>query len=236
MQRITLLIGLLFSVFYGSDAQSFNDRVYRSYVTGNIDNWERLLKENQGRTPTVTDQYDHAMAHYGFIVYCIGRDQKKKAKPYLDYAEELLDGLLKTSPEDPRYLSLRGTLYGLRMTYQPQKMMVLGPKSMKAINLALEKGPECPQALIENGNLLYSMPEIFGGSKDKGMANYEKAIKMIEKDPSLIRNSWYYLHINMVLGNWNADRGRTFAARELYRKMLQIEPEFVWAKEKLAGK
>jgi hypothetical protein len=59
---------------------------------------------------------------------------------------------------------------------------------------------------------------------------------MMEKDPEFIRDNWYYLTVNMVLANWYEKCGRTFAANEIYRKMVAFEPEFLMAREKLNKK
>ena len=80
----------------------------------------------------------------------------------------------------------------------------------------------------------YHMPEVFGGSKFKGLASYEKAISAMEKDPAGIKKNWYYVRINMVLADWYLTRNRTFAAHEIYRKMIAMEPGMEEAKQRLA--
>jgi tetratricopeptide (TPR) repeat protein len=196
--------------------------------------WEKALKAIGD--PDKLDSkklYDVALAHYGFIGYCLGRDEKSRARPYLEKAENLAIELLARSPDDPRFLALRGALYGFRMGYQPQKMMVLGPKSMKIIGRAEELGPEIPQVWIESGNKDWHMPAAFGGSRERAIQEYKKAIQLMEKDPAFTKNNWYYLNVHMILASWYESRNMTFFAHEIYRKLLTIEPRFNWAKEKL---
>ena len=236
MRKFLFVALLIFLADLGGTAQTFRQQIYRSYITGDMDGWEKLLQENTGKMKVEKDLYDYAMAHYGFIGYCIGRDQKQRARPWLDRVEVIADELVAKYPQDPRYYALRGALYGFRISYQPQKAMFIGPKALKQVNRALEKGPDCAQAWIENSNKDYFMPEIFGGSKVNGIAGYEKAIRMMEKDLDFIKENWYYLNVHMILASWYEQRGRSFASHEMYRKVLEIEPRFAWANEKLAKK
>lgn len=216
-----------------SAAGDFRKTIYQAYISGDMDSWERTLIRLQKTDMKIDDRYDFAMAHYGFIGYCMGRDEKKRARPFLDAVEVIADELLGTDPDDPRYLALRGALYGFRIGYQPQKSPFIGPKALKIVSLALDKGPDCPQAWVEAGNTNWFMPELFGGSKPKALAEYETAIRLMEKDPDLVRESWYYLNIQMILAAWYEEKDRTFAAREIYRKVIGLEPQFSWAREKL---
>jgi hypothetical protein len=201
-----------------------------------MDAWEKLLKDGPAIMITPADRYELAMAHYGFIGYCLDHEQKQRASPYMDLVEVIVNKLVKDFPDDPRYIALRGALYGFRFIYDPQKILVIGPKALKTVNQALKMGPECPQAWIETGNKDWWMPEIFGGSRLEALADYEKAIRMMERDPDFIRGNWYYLSVNMVLANWYEQCGRTYAAREICRKMVTLEPEFEMARQKLDKK
>jgi tetratricopeptide (TPR) repeat protein len=198
-----------------------------------MDRWEKVLNTTNSSLLPEEALYEFAMAHYGFIGYCLSRDQKQRARPILDRVEVITEGLVKAHPEVGRYHALRGALYGFRIMYQPHKAMSIGPKALKKVNQALEMSPDCPQAWVENGNKDWFMPEIFGGSKIKALAGYEKAIQLLEQDPAKLKGNWYYLNIQMVLAAWYEERGRTFASRELYRKVIAFEPGFSWAKEKL---
>ena len=229
-------IGLLFFTSFISitaSGQNIREDIYHAYINGDMVLWEKLLTGIDPASLTPANRYDFAMAHYGLIGYCVGRDQKKKAKPYLEKAEVLAEELLGDSPGDPRYLALRGALYGLRLGYQPQKSPIFGPKALKMVTRAVGAGPECPQAWIEAGNKDWWMPEIFGGSRVRAIEEYEKAIRMMEQDHSFMQKNWYYLNVNMILAAWYEERGRTFAAREIYRKLIEFEPEFTWVREML---
>lgn len=231
---------IIFSVFLGVlfspvpvSAQTFQAEIYQAYISGNMDQWEKALQSYSPAKPTQYELYDLALAHYGFIGYCLGRDQKARAKPYLNQAEILTKGLLEIYPDNPRFIALRGALYGFRMSYQPQKIMTIGPKALKEVKRAMQAGPDCPEAWVENGNTDWFMPALFGGSRERALNAYKKAITILERTPGQLTNNWYYLNLHMILASWYEERNMSFFANELYRKVLQIEPKFSWAAEKL---
>jgi tetratricopeptide (TPR) repeat protein len=232
MARNLITAALLILSAFSAGGQDFNQEIYQAYISGNMSRWEGLIRRP---LPTYSqlDPYDYAMACYGFIGYCMGMDDKSAARPYLNRLEKMTDSLLERHPDDPRILALRGALYGFRMNYQPQKIPFIGPKSLSYIQQAIEKGPECPQAWAEAGNKDWYMPALFGGSRERALQEYEKAIGLMEKNPGSIRGSWYYLNINMILAGWYAQQSRTFAANEIYRKLLAMEPDFNWARQEL---
>ena len=231
-----LVVFAFFLIIIPAEAKtrSFRETIYEAYISGDMDLWERTLKERLTASLDPEGWYETAMACYGFIGYCLSREEKARARPYLDQAEEIAGKLLAENPQDPRFVALRGALYGFRFIYQPQKIMIIGPKALNTINRAMELGPDCPQAWIEAGNKDWWMPAIFGGSRERAVEEYEKAILMIENDRLEIKNNWYYLNIQMVLAGWYKERNMTFRAREVYRKILAAEPRFNWASEMLS--
>ena len=229
-----LILGLSIFILQSSVfAQSFEQKIYRYYISGDINSWQKELEVPNPESLGQEDLYNLALAHYGFIGYCLGRDEKQRARPYLDRVEGYAEILLSRNPDEPKYVALRGALFGFRLIYQPQKMMTIGPKSLKYINRAMELDPECPQALVENANTDWFMPAMFGGSRDKAVEGYKKAISNLEKDPASLKDSWYYLNLHIALAGWYEERNMTFMAREMYRKAIQVDPAFSWAREKL---
>lgn len=229
-----ILFLTLISFFVNLNSQPYRKAIYQAYISDQMDLWEKSLQDQLSASLEIEKSYDLAMDCYGFIGYCIWKDQKERGRPYLDHAEQLAGTLLKKNPEDPRYVALRGALYGFRIGYQPQKVMIIGPKALKTVNRAVNLGPECPQAWIEAGNKDWWMPAIFGGSRVRAVEEYEKAILMMEKDTSFIKNNWYYLNVHMILAGCCKELNMTFRSREIYRKLLNMEPRFNWAREMLA--
>lgn len=233
-KSIWLYLSLLFLLSGSSGlAQTFRDQLYQYYISGQMNAWESLMNQKARQIHSEQDRYELALAYYGYIGYCLGSEQKDKARQYIEWGEKLADQLLEVRPGQPEYLALRGAYYGFRMGFQPQKIMSLGPKSLRLVNQAVEAGPDNPYALIEEANKDWWMPEIFGGSKDRALKGYERAVSQFEKDPESAKNNWYYLNIQMILADWYIERGMAARSTYLYKKLLRFEPDFEWAKEKL---
>jgi hypothetical protein len=224
---------LLSSFFLNLHSQSFTDQIYHSYITGNMDRWEGLLKENSGKMQNAEARYTYALACYGFIGYMIGVDEKPRARRYLDRAEEVMDSLLAVNHDVPKYMSLRCALYGFRSEYQPHMIPVLIPKAKRLMAEAEEKGANTPQVMLEMGNRDWFLPESLGGSDLKAIDEYKKAISMMEAKPGFTQNNWYYLKAHKILIGWYEKLNFKFQATETCRKLLEIEPEFLWAQAEL---
>jgi tetratricopeptide (TPR) repeat protein len=113
------------------------------------------------------------------------------------------------------------------------KAVVLGPESMKHINHAVEIGPERPQGWIEKGNALFYMPKMFGGSKEKALEAYRKAIRLMEEDPARISDNWMYLNLLMILGQSYEETDQLQMAKTTYEKVLQVEPGFTYMRDEV---
>lgn len=232
-------VKLIFSVFCitlcagGVIGQSFQEQLYTAYISGDMDSWERAMTVKSKSIKTDQDRFELALAYYGFIGYCLGTEQKKRARPYLDKGEELAEVLVSKHPEQADYLAVRGAYYGFRIGFQPQKAPFIGPSALRTVNAALLANPQSPYSLIESGNKNWWMPEIFGGSKDQALKDYEEAIRIMESHPDDLKNNWYYLNVQMILADWYAQREMQAKSRYMYRRIVTFEPGFQWAKEKI---
>lgn len=233
---ISYLIILIFSPCPGSAQESFRSGIYSSYISGDMNRWESLIKATPAPVRDAEALYEYALSHYGFIGFCMAKDEKGKARDYFQKTSELSARLVELRPADPRFVALEGALYGFQMAFKPHLMPVIGPKSLKALNRALELGPTTPQALIESGNKDWFMPAVFGGSKERAMKQYETALSIMGRDEYFTKGNWYFLHSQMILAGWYEEMGLHSRARGIYLKIIGIEPEFMWAMEKLGAR
>jgi len=192
-----------------------------------------MLDNTPPPTNDSNKEYEYLIAYCGFIGYCAEADKKAVGKKYLIRAMTLTDGLLERHPDDPRFLALKGSLYGLKMGFTNRLAPILGPKAEKNINRALEIDPGTPQALVEMGNKFWNMPKLMGGSHSKAIAEYEKAIRLMDNDEEFRRENWYYLNVMVTLAKWYEEEGRISQTKRICRKLLEIEPDFRWPQEKL---
>ncbi|PLX22817.1 MAG: hypothetical protein C0599_05595 [Salinivirgaceae bacterium] len=228
---ITNLVVSILAIF---TLQEFNETLYKAYVYDNNQLWEETL--NQGAAVFSFDHEDEmyslALGHYGLIGKYIGVEKEDEAKKLLEFIRPIIDKMLEKNPQSSRFNALRGALYGFEINMDSYKAMFLGPKSMKHINKAVDLDPDNPQAWVEKGNMLYYMPDMFGGDKQKGIEAYQKAIELFENQANH-RFCWLYLNTMVVLGQWYYETNESQKSLECYKKILAIEPNFKWANELL---
>jgi tetratricopeptide (TPR) repeat protein len=231
-----MILKLILSLYTVFTLQEFNETVYRAYVSDNTQLWEEMLNKGAGSFSFENEDeiYKLSLAYYGLIGNYIGVEKEDEAKKLLSFVEPIVDKMLDRNSKSSRFNALRGALYGFEINLNGYKAMFLGPKSMKHINAAVEIDPENPQAWVEKGNMLYYMPDVVGGDKQKGIESYQKAIELFEKQNNL-KNCWLYLNTIVVLGQWYFETNAPQKSMECYQKALAIEPDFKWV-EKLIEK
>ncbi len=232
-------IGILLLLFSGAAIlpaqQSPHEKVYQAYISDQMDLWDQVIRDLSSRKASLTDQQLKELInfYYGYVGWAIGQDMKRKARDYIDEADMLIDELLEKHPGWPELYAFKGAFFGFKIGLNSIKAVVLGPESIKNIDHAVEMGPDQPQGWIEKGNALFYMPKMFGGSKEKAMEAYQKAIRLLERDPEMISNNWMYLNVLMILGQSYEKIDQLENAKISYEKALQIEPRFIYLRDEL---
>ena len=211
--------------------REFNETVYKAYISDNTQLWEETLSLGAGSFSFENEDeiYKLSLGYYGLIGNYIGVGKEVEAKKLLNFIEPIIEKMLNNNPGSSRFNALRGALYGFEINMNGYKAMYLGPKSMKHINAAVDIDSKNPQAWVEKGNMLYYMPDMVGGDKQKGIEAYLKAIKLFEQQNNL-ENCWLYLNTIVVLGQWYFETNAPQKSMECYQKVLAIEPNFKWVK------
>ena len=211
------------------------EQVYQAFIYDQMEAWDQVIGELRNRKANLSDEQlvELINYYYGYIGWAIGEGLDKKANIYLGEAVDLTDELIVKYPEMSDLYAYKGAFVGYKIGLNKIKAVFLGPESIKNINHALEIGPNHPQGWIENGNALYYMPKMFGGSKEKALEAYVKAIQLMEKDSEMIKRNWMYLNVLMILGQSYEKIGNLQLAKITYEKVLRIEPEFAYMREEL---
>ena len=216
--------------------QDYQSRIYSAYIQNDMNSWKMVMDEMEANYKTnqgTSLLYDLVEAEYGYVGYCISVKRKKEARILLEKAEDHLQLLLKVYKDDPRFLSLQGAFYGLRISLTPFKAPVYGKKSMEANQRALQLGPSEPQAWMEKANIEFYKPAVFGGSKREAVTLYKKAVRLYESDPRGTSQNWLYMNCLAGLGIAYEETGQIKNAGEVYRKLLNLEPSFSWIRDDL---
>ena len=216
--------------------QDYTARIYRAYVNSRMDHWKEVMDEMENRYRNSRDHallYQLTEAQYGYIGYLIGEGDKRDAKELLEKAEENVEILLGSDRNNPKIYSLQGAFYGFRVGLEPIKAPIYGRKSADANEMAIDLGPDEPRAWLEKANIEFYKPAIFGGSKQRAVPLYEKAVRLFEVTPGHTKNSWIYLNALVALGTAYEETGAISQADRVYRKVLELEPSFVWIRDEV---
>ena len=239
MKRIILIL-LFFTGFAGTipgqATADYERRLYDAYVRGDMHQWEEIIPDmasayKRDKDPSLL--YSLCFARYGYIGYCLGEGLKNEAREYLREALREAEELNEIYNGRHDVLALHGALLGFRMVLSNFSAVYLGPRVMDMINTAAESGDKYFNCSLEMGNMLYHMPGILGGSKQKAIPYYRKAVATIEQDPLKEDRDWLYLHTVLSLANACYETGSTAQACDLYGRLLEYEPGATWIREDL---
>lgn len=232
-----LLIAWLFLLGQNVNSASENpkEQVYRAFISSQMDLWEQVIRELEQKKSTRTDDESLQLVnyYYGYIGWAIGEELNKEAKNYLKEAKTLVEELTDQYPENPDLYAYTGAFLGYEIGLNKIKAVVLGPESMKNIDRAIELDPGKFQGWIEKGNALFYMPRMFGGSKEKALEAYNKAVQLMEERPQQLKGDWMYLNVLIVLGQSYEKTGQLEQAKSVYEKVLRIEPDMTWVRDEL---
>ena len=171
---------------------------------------------------------------YGYVAWCLGNDKKNDAKNYLSLLEENLERLKNTAGETAEFHAFTAAAYGFKIGLSTWRAPFFGPKSMDHAEKAQEKDNQSFQAYMEMGNIWNHMPAMFGGSDEKALNYYSKALEIMEsKSEEIKRHNWMYLNLLTLVGQIQQEIGNPNQAKKYFEQALQIEPDFVWVKEEL---
>lgn len=216
--------------------QKYAQAIYSAYINGEMNKWSQVISnmELEKRT-TINDKLELIEYYYGQTGYLIGNNQKEQAKSNISKAETLINEAIKTEPFNATALAFKGVFFAYQISINKLKAPIMGPLSMKYIKMAYETDNNNIQALSDMGNMLYYAPAIFGGDKQQGIAYIEQAIQSIEQRKLTYKN-WHYLNLMVTLARFRKETGENKSAIEIYKKLLGIEPNFIWVSKELYPK
>lgn len=233
--RKIVVIFLLFC-WAALEGQDHRSQLYDAYLKGRMDLWEKVIEQMEtdySSSHDMTLLYEITEAQYGYIGYCISVKRRKDARHELKKVDLYLNKLLEFDDHNPKTYCIKGALYGLRVGLDPYKAPVYGRRAEDAILKATELGPDEPQVWMEKANGEFYKPAIFGGSVERSVPLYEKAVRLYEKNSSLTRENWLYMNCLAGLGIAYEKDGQVRRAGEVYRKILKLEPSFIWIRDEV---
>lgn len=233
------LAGVFFVLcFYCSTMAQVADNdafaVYRAYIDKDMDAWQSVIdRRRQVGNPSAEYLEETINYEYGFVAWCLADLDKHRdrAKKYWNYAAEDLEKYKCIGGAESRIHAYISAFTAYDMKIHPMKVPFIGMKSVKASKDAIKADSTDFFVYIQNGNVLYYLPKMLGGSKEEAIESYKKAWKIMQADyDNKARHNWLYL--NLLLTIADAYKGMKFygQVQSYYDSVLNIAPDFEWVK------
>ena len=228
---ILLIFTMLVATAQKKDLTYYQCAFFESYRAGNMAPWPGLIAEmEKAKSTEMAWQTEIVKAMYGLVGYQIGAKNKDEARIYIDKADTYLDKYLEIHPDNAQLHSLKGALYGYKISLAPYKAPFLGPKSMVHIDKAIELDPVEPMGYIEKGNSLMYRPAIFGGDKKEALTFYRKALKMMDETINLQTCDWQKMLLKAFILKSLYETNQTAEANTFLENMKKDYGSMVWIK------
>ncbi len=234
-KKYWLIVLLLIWCFSLPAQNSFKQKIYKAYISGNMASWKTVIDDMES-TKASNPEFlpDLVNYEYGYIAWCIGNDKKDEARKYLELAEENLEKLKNDENFEAEYHAYNAAFYGFKIGLSLWRAPFYGPKSMNEAETALETDSSSFNANMELGNIWSNMPEMFGGSDEKALKYYLRALELLEaENEASLKSNWMYLNLLTLVGQTEQKLDNFQQAKLYYEKALAIEPDFVWVKNEL---
>jgi len=187
---LSFLIILLLNINISYGQSDYRKLIYKAYINGNMNDWEKVMKEMEATELSNTAKLELLNYYYGYIGYMVGNNKSKPAKEYIKKGEKVIYDLLKDNSDNVTAKAYKGSFISFKIALNKLKALILGPQSMKYINKAYELDSNNIQALVDKANMHYYAPGMFGGDKKEAILYYQKAIKQLEINNN-ITNNWF---------------------------------------------
>ena len=159
--------------------------------------------------------------------------ESKDPSEHLNAAVEHLKKATEIDPQAAEAYALLSSVYGWQIGLSPMKTMILGPRVGQASRKAQQLAPDNPRVVLSAAISDFNTPEMFGGSKEKGLQGLQRAAELFAQegptDP--IQPVWGHREAYAWLGIAYQGRGELESARAAFEKALEIDPDFGWVKD-----
>ncbi len=230
------LIIVLFLVLFGSNLKGSNKgEIYNAYINNKMLVWKGIIDQLQD-TPQKGDTLVLELINYqyGYIGWCIGKNNKDEAQEYLKLVEGNLKSLETRKFASSKIAGYKSALYGFRIGLNPFTAPFIGPKSSACAKEAVALDPQDFFGYIQLANVQFHAPALVGGSKQEALKNYLKAKALMEKNNQAeVREDWNYLGLMISISKTYEEMNNYEQAKLIYEEILKTEPQFKWVRDEL---
>ncbi|MCE2438748.1 MAG: tetratricopeptide repeat protein [Candidatus Latescibacteria bacterium] len=161
----------------------------------------------------------------------------RKAVKHLQIAKRAVDNREEINEIAAEVCALLSNVYGRQISLSPIKGIYLGPKAKSVLGRAEQLAHANPRVVLSSAMSYLMTPRLVGGNKAKAMAGFRHAANLFarEKPVDPIRPVWGHSDTYIWMGVAYLERRDRDAAREAFKKALEIDPDSRWAREMLSG-
>ncbi len=229
MKRFVTLLSLLMVLPLATIVaeSNYQKAMFTNYIEDDMDKWPELIDSmEKNLSPTTQNQLEILSYYYGLIGHYLNDKEKPKAEAVLDKAKALAKEIGKRDPQNATLLGLDSNIDGYRIAVAPYKAPFLAKDMQRNAKKAIADAPNNPYVNVLYANMLFYMPALLGGDEKEGLAYYEKALGMMEKDPYYTQNNWLYPQLITTIGLVYEKMGNYPKAEAMFNRALKLEPDF----------
>lgn len=209
-------------------------KIYQAFLSGNMSAWrevtEKMQKEYNEEEGFLLELINY---QFGYIGWALGNGKKADGELYLQKLKSNLATLESKTGATSIVYFYKSIISSFSISLNKLKVAQLGMESLESAKKSLGIDPLNPFANIQYANCYYYMPAVFGGSKTKGLEYYTRALKRMETPGYIIEQDWNYLNLLVQIAQVYRDLRRYTEAEAMYKKIIKIEPDFIWVRDKL---
>lgn len=162
-------------------------------------------------------------------------------EPSINMINSAIDDLEKATEIDADFTeayALAANAYYALYFLEPSKIYQFAPKIAKLKNQAKKINSNNPLLVLTEAQDVFNSPKEFGGSQEKGIQLYKKAIELYKEiyDTSSTNLPKFGLELAYAwLGNGYFQKANKDLenAKKYFEKSLEIRPDFVWVKNQM---
>jgi tetratricopeptide (TPR) repeat protein len=245
--RIPVALGALFAGLLGSadtavaqDVADVARRAQSAYFGNNAMELGRVASGVSAWATSADSRERYAYAYVQFralqVAMAAGpRDNDAKAAAAA--CTKSLDAVVAKEPKFADAWALQSACWGYLANLGGFAAIGNGRRSGKSMEAALAAGSATPRVLLVDAFGLYFRPKIAGGDKAKGCARFKEAAAAFESARSPAPAAWIdwgAAEAQFWNGRCAAEAGDAAGARRAYERALQLAPEFLAARKRLA--
>jgi len=230
MRKLFFLFIILPGFLNAQVNNDLNCRFQKLFLPGDMGVWSQLVDSLQKVKLNRTNNDILLYAEYTLIGYYMSNDQKDKAELVLAKYEKRVDDMLEKFPENANYYAFKAAAYGFKIVLSPWKAPVYSFYHQSHVDKGIKYRKNEILPLIEQANSYYFRPSFIGGNKKKALELYQKANSLLTLQNNC---SWVYLSNSAWLGQVYTKMEYPEKAKQLYLKLLEQHPNFLYVKDEL---